>query len=221
MSAPSSEIPPVADIDPEGDVIIVLLDITAKEAAIKQDPPAAESPGSQSTQTTPVEAIPRARFRVCAKHLCLASAYFKSRLGGRWSEGQELARNKSVELSLSGFDVEAVRIILNIIHGRSRQVPLSVEYQLMTGLTRLTDYLQCQEIVEPFGKHWVTPGTTLPAKMTDQIPVWIMASICFRHAGACGHTTQIAQQCGTKPFDPGFLSIPKDYISKKEICLPH
>lgn len=222
MSAPSTEIPLVKDIDPEGDVIIVVLpEAPAKKATTDSNAQSAESPKSTPTQTTSVEITPVARFRVCSKHLSLASSYFKSRLNARWSDSESRASDGSKELSLSGFSTEAVQILLNAMHGRNRQIPRAVDHELMVGIAHLTDYLQCQEIVEHFGQSWVNPAIILPVQITSQLKGWIMASICFRHAQACKHTTQIAQRHATDSFDPGLLPIPKSIVGKKGIYLSH
>lgn len=86
MPAPSAGIPPVQAIAPEGDAIIVLLPHAPTEETTSAHPDLkyADARVRCLAQPTPVDLTWKARFRVCAKHLTLASSYFKSSLGWRW-----------------------------------------------------------------------------------------------------------------------------------------
>lgn len=69
---------------------------------------------------------------VSAKHLMLASPVFKAMFKHNFLEGETLRSTGKVEVSLPDDDRSAMEIILNIIHGRVRQVPREITLDVMT-----------------------------------------------------------------------------------------
>ncbi|XP_014551767.1 hypothetical protein COCVIDRAFT_70413, partial [Bipolaris victoriae FI3] len=88
--------------------------------------------------------------RVSSKHLMLASSYFKRSLGGALTEGHTLRSEGHVKIKMDGLELDAMLLVMNMIHGRFRQLPSSVDLRTLTSIAILTDYLQCHEVVEPF-----------------------------------------------------------------------
>lgn len=201
--------PSITAIDSTGDVILII------PANPKRVPKLWATVNEDGSSSAPEE--PKARFRVSSKHLTLASGYFKGRLGAQWAEGKALASQSTTELQLPDVAPAALKILLDIIHGRHRQVPQCVPFDQMVDLARLTDYLDCQEIVEPFGKTWVTalPPIASGSGVTAQTPGWILASLVFRQQGVFVLATRTAQRCGVDNFDAGDLPIPRHFIRKK------
>lgn len=54
-----------------------------------------------------------------------------------------------------GHDPDAMLLLMKMIHGRFRQLPLSIDLDKLTSIAVLTDYLQCHEAVEPFVDQWI------------------------------------------------------------------
>lgn len=200
--------PEIEEIDPAGDVMII----------VPADP--VPTPSQQDPEATPD--APKAMFKVSSKHLTLASGYFHGRLARGWSEGRVLADDGATTLQMSNVDTAALTILLNIIHGKHRKVPSVVTFDELITLATLTDYLQCQEVVEPSGIRWTTALRTnpiYPAVPRDvvscELKAWIVASLCFRDAIAFAQATQTAQRYGSEPFDSEGLPIPRAIIGEK------
>jgi hypothetical protein len=95
------------------------------------------------------------RMQACLKALGLASPVLKRMLNGKFREGTTLQATGSVEIPLPDDDAEALTILLNIFHHRTRQVPHSVSVEILSDLARLVDKYDCHEAVEMFSKYWV------------------------------------------------------------------
>lgn len=188
--------PPTDDmsiIDPDGDVLLIIPD--------KRDPPpdADESP-------TPT------RFLVSSKHLTLASAFFKARFSKNWREGSELAVNGlvKVHLSTTEHDSETMRILLNIIHGRQRQVPFEVTKDRLWKVALATDFFLCHEALQTWGL-WCSRRlvTEFPRDFTSSTWEWIFISYVFGWDSLFKHLTVIAQQRSYDATYDGTSPIPK------------
>ncbi|KAI1055500.1 hypothetical protein LB506_011362 [Fusarium annulatum] len=93
-------------------------------------------------------------YRVSSAHLMLVSPVFKAMLDGPFSES---CRNKDgrFEVRTSECSASALLILLDIIHGHHRDVPKTMELDLLTEMAILVDYYECHEIVEMFAENWI------------------------------------------------------------------
>ena len=103
------------EIDPKGDLTLVLACQAAHETFFKQLYPSALENVSNYTNI---------RVRVSSKHLLLASRVFEVMMAGHFSEGQELGKTSSVEVDLSDDHPVALYTILLTLHCRCRSIPL-------------------------------------------------------------------------------------------------
>lgn len=124
------------------------------------------------------------RIRVSSKHLMLASSYFKRNLGSGLVEGHIIRSHGHIELPMSGQDPEAMLIIMNIIHGRTREIPISIDVNILTKIAVLVDYLQCHEVTEPYLDKWIEKTEEGVPKTHSRQPMrWLCISIVFEKAG--------------------------------------
>ncbi|KAF3893146.1 BTB domain-containing protein [Trichophyton interdigitale] len=111
--------------------------------------------------------------RVSSRHLILASSVFRAMLEHRFGESQTLHTVGSVEIPLPEDDPDAFLILLKIIHGHLRQVPLQVDLQTLTQLAILVDKYELHERIEVFTGFWFgNLISTIPNCYTDDIPSW-------------------------------------------------
>lgn len=121
-------------MDPDGDVVIVLENPNAPFAVWDRAP----AQDQDCTTSTPV------KFRASSKHLQLASPVFKAALKGPWIEGSVTKRGYR-QINTSDWDVEAFRIVLNVIHGCNHDVPRVMALEMLCKVAVLVDYYQCHE----------------------------------------------------------------------------
>lgn len=95
------------------------------------------------------------KMRVSSKHLILASKYFRTNLTSSWQEGQQLKSKGFVVMRVTCSNLQALLILLNIIHCRNREVPRSVDLELLCEIAVLVDYYGFHEATEAFSEIWI------------------------------------------------------------------
>ncbi|KAG5962470.1 hypothetical protein E4U57_006968 [Claviceps arundinis] len=171
------------------------------EREMKSD--SAEKDLDTDRQETPQENSDRheVEFRLSSRHLALASPVFKAMLSGFWRESAPssdqdngLAKPWSplqsgsscqvrYELTATEWVVKDFLLLMNIVHGHSRQVPYSVGLKTLARMSVLVDYYQCQEVTEFAVGLWIdkSPGKIprLPRQYGEDCVAWIFASWVF------------------------------------------
>ncbi|CAI7636383.1 unnamed protein product [Penicillium glandicola] len=157
-----------------------------------------------------------ARFQVSSKHLALASAYFQRMLRSCWTEGNSLSTKGSAEIPVNDCKPDILLIILNLIHGRLRQIPLKLSLPQLSDIAVATDFFQCHEVVEVFADIWIKALESLvPSSLSQDMKTWMMISCIFKSPKIFKRTTKVAMQQATGPFDTSNFPIPKS--TKDEI----
>lgn len=88
------------------------------------------------------------RMRVSLQHLILASPVFQTMLDEPFKEGTVCESGR--QIITRTWDAEAMTIILNIIHGRHREVPRSLSLETLAKFAIVVDYYEFHEVVELF-----------------------------------------------------------------------
>lgn len=122
-------------LDPDGDIFLIL---TVRDMNDKED-----------TNTREI------RLQCSSKHLTLASLVFKAMLSGNFKESTVLRSLGTLELPLPDDDPDALLILLNIIHGRTREIPRQVDLRLLTRIAILVDKYQLQMVVGIVSQNWM------------------------------------------------------------------
>ena len=180
----------------------------------KADPgtPASASPEECTTSISEKDCV---RIRVSFKHLALASLYFKRNLNSGMSESQTLSAEGRVDLSMKDADSDAMLIVMNIVHVRTRQVPRRVSFDMLMRIAILVDYLECHEAIEPFSDMWIDElkgsiATTYSKKLIQ----WLCLSLVFRKRSFFKAMTHIAIRQARGPIPTLGLPIRESVIGK-------
>ncbi|KAJ5124567.1 uncharacterized protein N7515_008392 [Penicillium bovifimosum] len=156
-----------------------------------------------------------ARFLVSSRHLALASPYFKAMLRDCWAEGSALSEKGYTEIPVKECKPDILLIVLNIIHGRSQQVPKKLSLQQLTNIAVITDFFQCNEAIVMAAKTWKAAiekrSPLFPSSVSPAIKIksWILISSVFGFHDTHKLVTKIAMQEGTGPLMTDALPIPK------------
>ncbi|KAK3060175.1 hypothetical protein LTS18_009146, partial [Coniosporium uncinatum] len=73
--------------------------------------------------------------RVSSRHLTLASPYYSNMFKGSLKEADTLRTNGSVEVEIEDVDADALVVVMNIIHGKTRTVPRTVTLETLAKIT--------------------------------------------------------------------------------------
>ncbi|PYH42925.1 uncharacterized protein BP01DRAFT_267136, partial [Aspergillus saccharolyticus JOP 1030-1] len=136
--------------------------------------------------------------QVSAKHLQLASPMLNRQLTGNFDEAQHLQQTGKVEITVESWDLEALLILLRIIHGQNRQVPQIISVSLCARIAVLVDYYACQEAVEIHLRAWKSHlETQVPTSYNATATIeWIWVSSFFEMAEVFDRVTLLAIRHG-------------------------
>ena len=93
-------------------------------------------------------------FRVSSKHLMHASPVFKAMFSARFQEGEELRTRGIARIELPDDDAEAMSIILSILHNRTRDVAITLDWALLMEVATLVDKYELLRAVGIFADLW-------------------------------------------------------------------
>ncbi|KAK7427564.1 hypothetical protein QQZ08_005839 [Neonectria magnoliae] len=91
---------------------------------------------------------------VSSAHLSQASPVFRKMLNGLFAEA--VADSQGLyRITTTGWDPEALVIVLDIMHGHNRSMPQQLSLEMIAKVAMIVDYYDCLEIVEVFAGIWV------------------------------------------------------------------
>jgi hypothetical protein len=208
------------EVDPDGDLVIILPSTDAAFAPWN-DPNDELTVSSDSlendftvtivcSQVTIVDerpstsdaSPPSVHFKVSSKHLSLASRRFKKMLSGDWGEAKTIYEDGCRHVTLDdGFDSDAVKLLLDIIHGQTSKVPRSLDLEMLAKVSVLVDDFECYEAVGVFVDIWLDHlPISLPAEYNRDLVLWMLVSSVFRKSKLFESTTRTAIMHSTEPI---------------------
>ncbi|TEY40977.1 hypothetical protein BOTCAL_0410g00070 [Botryotinia calthae] len=162
------------------DILIKTKDIAPTNISV-------ENP-SELNYTSWVE-LKQVRMLVSSKHMSVASPVFKYILKAGSLEGIELKKTGKVELSLHDDDSKGWNILLNIIHGDFRSVPLDISLSMFTQIALLCHKYQMHEVAYVFTPAWkISAGHE--SVSGEDIPRWIFIAWVFNMADVLEEITK-------------------------------
>ena len=157
------------------------------------------------------------RIRVSSKHLTLASRVFKRILQPGFREGDSLRSGRSTELPLPEDHPFPMSILLNIIHGRLREVPRIVDLCMLTEIAILVDKYELLGITGMFLDFWLPNlEATIPRVFDSNLRLWICISWVFEKSKIFKQVTRIAQLESQGPIEEKRLPIPESLLSMRQ-----
>ncbi|KAK7432024.1 hypothetical protein QQZ08_001314 [Neonectria magnoliae] len=152
------------DIDSDGDTLIILPyegvpgdDGTQKAAddaatTLQDD----STPEASSSDENAVDPLPQLHLKVSMKHLALASRRAKAMFNGPFKEAQPSAVDGLRHWEFEPiFDPDAFQIVMNVIHGKTRQTPMEMELKQLADFAAVVDDLECHDAVWFVARIWV------------------------------------------------------------------
>lgn len=150
---------------------------------------------SNESEPEPQEEI---HMLVSSKHLMLASPVFRAMLQHKnFKEGDTLAKTGRVEVQLPDDNHIALQIMLNLIHGRLKQVPRQVSLEVMTELSILVDKYETLEVFDLILDVWIQPLLSeMPTKFSACVLPWLSIAWVFQLSALFTDLTKILQHEG-------------------------
>jgi hypothetical protein len=117
------------------------------------------------------------RIQVSAKHLMLASSVFKKILTGGWKESVAYLQKGSVEITTQGWDIEALLILLRVIHGQHYHIPRKLTLEMLAKVAVLVDYYECKEATSVWTTIWIDSlEEKIPSTYSRDLFLWLWIS---------------------------------------------
>ncbi|KAE8420292.1 hypothetical protein BDV36DRAFT_293425 [Aspergillus pseudocaelatus] len=173
----------VYELDPKGDIVLVLDNVSQALPENIQDITTSQGwPNGLSNPTPPEsdqnktgtsldgkgqdnevdsintpECAPRRvlQIRASSRHLILACPQFKRSLQDGFQEGTTLKATGHLKFPIREWEAIPFLILMLIIHHRTRMVPREVSLNRLVEIAQLVDYYECHEAVEVFSHSWL------------------------------------------------------------------
>ncbi|KAI1383756.1 uncharacterized protein F4822DRAFT_49870 [Hypoxylon trugodes] len=140
---------------------------------------------------------PEPQFRLSSRHLILGSEYFKHTLTGPWKENALVASDGYRSVETEDWDLNALLILMRIIHCRNREVPRTVSLEMLAKIAVLVDYYQCHEAVEVWSDLYIDKlKDSIPTTLNRNLILWILISLVFDKKALFRDVTKTALEHG-------------------------
>jgi hypothetical protein len=140
---------------------------------------------------------------------------FKAALTGFWKEGS-VTESGCYEISAEDWDVEAMRVVLSLIHSRTKSIPRTVTLEMLVKIAVLVDYYELHEAVHFFATLWIDAlRPSVPKVYSPDIMLWICLSWIFKDAPIFAAVTKLAiEESPGKMSTDTDLPIPTSVFSR-------
>jgi hypothetical protein len=137
-------------------------------------------------------------------------------LKGDWKESKTLQTYGWLRLETSDWDIGAVKILMDVIHGRTRKVPRIIDLELLAKIAVLVDYYELSlEVIEIFSTMWIENlRSTMPEICSRDLMLWVCISWVFKQPDIFQEATKVAVMYSTGPVQTMKLPIPERIVRK-------
>ncbi|KAF7585467.1 hypothetical protein BBP40_010872 [Aspergillus hancockii] len=154
------------------------------------------------------------KIRVSSKHLILASPYFRRRL---FMETIDLESVGQDIVPACVEDLDALFILLDIIHCQTRKVPRFITFKKLYMIAVLAHRYECVEAVEAFAEVWAENlKGDVPSVYSDDLAKWICVAWVFQQDGLFKKTTRVAVRQSTGPVSAMDVPLPRFVVDEIE-----
>ncbi|KAF5679185.1 hypothetical protein FHETE_926 [Fusarium heterosporum] len=154
------------------------------------------------------------RMLVSGNHLKLASSYFDKMFSGPFIEA-ETNQSGLRQVTASGWDPEAFKMVLTIMHGYHRQVPKSFSLELLAKVAMVVNYYECHEIIGPYANIWLKKvKSKVPTVYGKDCILCLFISWVFSGSEMFQQMTRLALKHSRKLIEVEDLAIPATLLGK-------
>lgn len=149
----------------------------------------------------------------------LASSIFNKKLSGPWKESLKDPVERVRHIETTEWDVDALLILFQIIHGKHSHVPRSVDLEMLAKIATLVDYYDCHEAVQLYGDMWIDGiKNDLLTQCSRELVLWILVSWVFSKENIFNQVTRTAILDSKGPVSTLELPIPQFLTGMFSFC---
>ncbi|KAL5358805.1 hypothetical protein BJX96DRAFT_173785 [Aspergillus floccosus] len=102
-------------------------------------------------------------------------------LGPDWEEGKSLHDTGSTCITATDFDLDALLVVLNAMHGRQEQLPRKLSLDMLANVAVVVDYYQCHGVVDMAKELWLKElKPSFPDGYSKKLTLWIWIAWVLR-----------------------------------------
>ncbi|KAG6177670.1 hypothetical protein E4U36_007057 [Claviceps purpurea] len=181
------------------------------ESNVPNDADSAEAHGENAERN-------EVQFRLCSRHLSLASPVFKTMLNGVWRESAPPPDwsdcQVRYELTATEWDAEDFLLLMNIVHGCNQRVPLFIDLERLGRISVLVDYYQFQKVTQLAVGLWIDKlSGNLPTKYGLECVTWMFVSWVFSRRDIFNKMTLLALRTSEGGLGTIHLPLPPMLLS--------
>jgi hypothetical protein len=156
--------------------------------------------------------------KVSAKHLSLASPFFQAKILANKADAQTAPEGR-IPIPLAGFDVAAVKILADIIHGRGPRVPRTLDLQTVAHMAQLVQATSTYGAVEAYADRWIralekSVDGDYGSVGEEDLARWIFVASAFQQPALFRKATRAVIAGSMGPIGTADLPIPGHVISE-------
>lgn len=212
-------------IDPMGDVVLTLSNANKPIGVLTALQKEVGEPAYTSSTFAAVNYVgSKITFLLSSRHLILASPMLKAALTGPWFEAKTKDADGLHRIDAQDWDVEGMKIVMNIIHGLWPKVPRVVDLVQLCKISIIADYYQVQPALDLIAPIWIAhlknQSADLPPSYGPNLAAWICIVWVFKDAALFKEATRNAIQTYSSRVDVDGLPIPSKVFGKHSSRAP-
>lgn len=193
----------IEDIAPSGDLLIILKPSTKPFA-----------PWGEQKRATTTPSQFKARVLLNVMRMTSPVLFLDLDPSGPWKK-PEVQSDGLYHKHMEGFDPDALKHVLNVLHFRNNEVLQSPPVEALAKIAVIVDYLQCHEATAFVAQAWTRSYEESSTKgFTRPIALWLFVSIVFRNDRIFKQTAARAVIHCTAPFNTLGLPFPEKIVGK-------
>ncbi|WZH50046.1 uncharacterized protein QYS62_011281 [Fusarium acuminatum] len=224
-------------IDPDGDTLLILQHSDAPFAVCNTGElwpnalPQHQSTKSKEGEISIVSKEPtdggdgvssepkHTRYKLCSHILRRTCSYFARLMSRKWQEA-ESEKGFQWTIKATDWDDEAVTILMNILHHRTRVVPRTISLEMLTKIAVLVDYYGCLEAVELWAEIWMAElGSVASEYYSRDLLLRLTVAMVFFDNKLFSTLTKYAIRSSRGPIHTLGLPIPHQIVGELQKAL--
>ncbi|KAF5228867.1 hypothetical protein FAUST_10769 [Fusarium austroamericanum] len=134
---------------------------------------------------------------------------------GPYIEGNTDHRSGFRQVTASDWDPKAFNIVLTVIHGYHRDVPRSLDLEMLAKVAMIVDYYECHEIVELYAEIWIGRlQSEVPTVYGRDCILCMFVSWVFSQPEMFQAMAQLALRYSGKIIEAGDIPIPSNILDQ-------
>lgn len=140
--------------------------------------------GGESAETEEPDPEPEIHFRVSSGQLELTSEYFRGMLDGDFTETQVDPADGLRHIGASGWDPDALLIVLNVLHARGKHIRRALELPMLARVAQVVDYYFLHDTISYASEIWLEKlkAAPMPTRYCMESVLWIWVSWVFKES---------------------------------------